>query len=191
MKLTPLGIEGAWLAESPLWTDERGFFREWFKRGEIYSKTGLDFSAQQANISVSNKGVIRGIHYSLAPEGQAKLVTCASGSIIDVIVDIRPNSPTFKKIEYVDLKGKSGNSLLIGAGLGHGFISLEEETSVSYLLSSPYVSELEFGISPTDQSLGINWHLELLDGAGVVISPKDATAPTLEERIINGTLPLN
>jgi dTDP-4-dehydrorhamnose 3,5-epimerase len=191
MELTPLGIEGAWLAKSPVRSDERGFFREWFKREEVLSKTKINFSVQQGNISISGKGAIRGIHYSLAPEGQAKWVTCVTGSIIDVIVDIRPSSPTFKRIEYVDLKGKAGNSLLIGAGLGHGFISLEEETSVCYLLSSPYVPELEFGISPTDESLGINWHMELLDGAGVVISPKDAAAPTLKERIISGTLPLN
>lgn len=191
MELTPLGIEGAWLAESRTRHDDRGTFREWFKQERIMEKTGLNFSVQQANISVNKKGVIRGIHYSLAPEGQAKWVTCVTGSIIDVIIDIRPSSPTFKRIEYVDLKAKDSKSLLIGAGLGHGFISLEDDTSVSYLLSSPYVPELEFGILPTDESLGINWHLELVGGDGVVISPKDASAPTLKEGIVNGTLPLN
>jgi dTDP-4-dehydrorhamnose 3,5-epimerase len=189
MELTPLGIEGAWLAESPVWRDDRGFFREWFKREEIFSKTGIDFSAQQANISVSNKGVIRGIHYSLAPEGQAKWITCVTGSIIDVIVDIRPNSPTYKKVEYVNLKGNESCSLLIGEGLGHGFIALEDGSSLSYLLSSPYLPEAEFEILPTDETLKVNWLRELGAEFGIVLSPKDSQAPTLEDRRVQGKLP--
>jgi dTDP-4-dehydrorhamnose 3,5-epimerase len=189
MELTPLGIEGAWLAESPLWSDDRGFFREWFKREEIFSKTGIDFSAQQANISVSNKGVIRGIHYSLAPEGQAKWITCVTGSIIDVIVDIRPSSPTYKKVEYINLKGNESRSLLIGEGLGHGFIALEDGTSLSYLLSSPYLPEAEFEIVPTDETLKVNWLRELDREFGIILSPKDAQAPTLEDRRVQGKLP--
>jgi dTDP-4-dehydrorhamnose 3,5-epimerase len=190
MELTPLAIEGAWLAESPVWSDDRGFFREWFKREEIFLKTGKDFSAQQANISVSNKGVIRGIHYSLAPEGQAKWITCVSGSIIDVIIDVRPNSPTYKRIEYVDLNGKEGRSVLVGKGLGHGFISLEDKSAVSYLISSPYSAEVEFEIVPTDKVLNINWHLELVGGLGVILSSKDAGAPTLDELRLSDKLPL-
>jgi dTDP-4-dehydrorhamnose 3,5-epimerase len=189
MEITPLGIEGAWLAESPVWKDDRGFFREWFKREQILSKTGIDFFAQQANISVSNKGVIRGIHYSMAPEGQAKWVTCVTGAVIDVIVDIRPNSPTYKKIEYVDLKGRENRSVLIGEGLGHGFISLEDGSSLSYLLSSPYLPESEFEILPTDETLKVNWHLELVGEFGIVLSPKDAQAPRLEDRRVQGKLP--
>jgi dTDP-4-dehydrorhamnose 3,5-epimerase len=189
MELTPLGIEGAWLAESPLRSDNRGFFREWFKREDVLSKTGLDFSTEQANISISNKGVIRGIHYSLAPQGQAKLITCVSGSIIDVIIDIRPNSHTYKRIEYVDLNGKVGRSVLLGKGLGHGFISLEDKSSVSYLMNSPYSSEVEFEIVPTDTELKINWHLELVGGLGIILSPKDAGAPTLNELRLKDKLP--
>lgn len=117
MKLTPLGIEGAWVAHSDLWNDERGFFREWFKAEEVYEATGLNFSIQQANISQSHSGVIRGIHYSLAQEGQAKWITCVAGSLIDVVVDIRPNSPTFKKIEYIELTPENGVSVLVGPGL--------------------------------------------------------------------------
>jgi dTDP-4-dehydrorhamnose 3,5-epimerase len=186
MELTPLGIEGAWKAESPLWTDERGYFREWFKRGEIFSKTGIDFSTQQANVSTSNKGVIRGIHYSLAPEGQAKWVTCVSGSIIDVIVDIRQNSPTFKKIEYVPLNENDGESLLIGPGLGHGFISTDEKSTVSYLLNSPYSPELEFGINPFDSDLNIAWG----DLSNVTkLSPKDRNSPSLHQQQLLKKLP--
>jgi dTDP-4-dehydrorhamnose 3,5-epimerase len=189
MELTPLSIEGAWLAESPVWIDDRGFFREWFKREEVFSKTGIDFSVQQANISLSQRGVIRGIHYSLAPEGQAKWVTCVQGSILDVVVDLRPESATFKKHELVDLKGNEGRALLIGVGLGHGFLSLDDNTSTSYLLSSPYSPSFEYEIQPNDPELNINWHLELTGGVGVVVSQKDSQAPSLQERARNGQLP--
>ena len=101
MKLTPLDIDGVWLAESPVWSDNRGFFREWFKCEDVKAATGIDFSIQQANISQSQRGVIRGIHYSLAPQGQAKWITCVQGSILDVVVDIRPKSPTYKKYIYI------------------------------------------------------------------------------------------
>jgi dTDP-4-dehydrorhamnose 3,5-epimerase len=189
MKLIPLGIEGTWLAESPVFSDDRGIFREWFKFGSAHESTALNFSVQQANISKSNRGVIRGIHYSLAPQGQAKWVTCVQGSILDIVVDIRPKSPTFKKYEIVNLKGDEGRALLIGTGLGHGFLALEDNTIVSYLLSSPYSPEFEFEIQPTDPEINIDWHLNLIGGVGVVVSPKDAQAPTLAERLAEGKLP--
>ena len=189
MKFTPLGIEGAWLAESPVWEDERGSFQEWFKSEEALEATGFIFSVQQANISSSKKNVIRGIHYSLAPGGQAKWVTCANGRITDLIVDIRPNSSTYKKIEYLDLQAGDGKSLLIGPGLGHAFISLEDNTNVSYLLSSPYSPEFEYGINPMDSELNINWNLESGLDNSAVISAKDLEAPTLETRRLEGRLP--
>ena len=96
MKLTPLGIEGVWLAESPIWSDDRGFFREWFKSEDIRNETGRDFGIEQANISLSSRGTLRGIHYSVAPRGQAKWITCVVGSIKDVIVDIRPDSKSLR-----------------------------------------------------------------------------------------------
>lgn len=189
MDLTPLGIQGAWLAESPIWKDNRGHFREWFKRDEVLSTTGIDFFVQQANISQSQRGVIRGIHYSLAPEGQAKWITCVQGSILDVVVDLRPESPTFKKHEIVHLKCNDGRALLIGVGLGHGFLSLEDNTYTSYLLSSPYNPAFECEIQPTDPELNINWHLELIADLEVVISDKDSNAPSLQYRARRGQLP--
>lgn len=186
MELTPLGIKGAWLAESPVWADDRGFFREWFKPEAIFSKTGFDFSVQQANISVSKQGVVRGIHYSLAPEGQAKWVTCASGSILDVIVDIRPNSPTFKKIEYVELRSDQERSILIGSGLGHGFISLQDNSVISYLLSSSFAPEFEHAINPLDPELGINWGDNVNN---FLISDRDSNSLLLLEKYKNSELP--
>ena len=101
MELTPLGIEGVWLAQSPVWKDDRGFLREWFKTENLNSVTGRDFAIEQANISLSSKGTLRGIHYSIAPRGQAKWITCVSGSIQDVVVDIRPASKTFG--QWIDI----------------------------------------------------------------------------------------
>jgi len=190
MNFRPLEIKGAWLIESQLWNDERGLFQEWFKHEEVLSNTGINFSVQQANISISKKGVIRGIHYSLAPGGQAKWVSCAHGSIIDVIVDIRPNSPTYKKIEYIHMKATDGKAILIGEGLGHGFVSLEETSAVTYLLNSPYMPNLEYEINPNDPELAINWDHIGNAGTEKLISKKDSNAPTLEQRRLDNLLPL-
>jgi dTDP-4-dehydrorhamnose 3,5-epimerase len=186
MELTPLGIEGAWLAESPVWSDDRGFFREWFKSERIDQILGRKFNVEQANISSSTKGTVRGIHYSLAAKGQAKWVTCVSGLIKDVIVDIRPNSKTYGKWIEVELSGTSGNAVLIGEGLGHGFVSLADVSTVAYLVSSPFSPSEEFEINPLDQAIGINWGLPLLE---LKISEKDKNALTLEERKKEGKLP--
>ncbi len=190
MELTPEKIEGVWLAQSPVWADDRGTFREWFRSSEISAVTGIAFEVKQANISISHQGVVRGIHYSLAPQGQAKWVTCIAGSIIDVIVDIRPNSKTYGQHIAVHLNAGDGRAVLIASGLGHGFISLENNTAISYLLSSPYSPKEEFEINPMDDALGINWVGQLTEGVEVILSPKDANAPTLAEQSKNGNLPL-
>lgn len=186
MKLTPLGIEGAWLAESPVWRDDRGFFREWFKAEDVKSASGQDFGIEQANISVSSAGTLRGIHYSIAPRGQAKWITCVSGAIKDVIVDIRPDSKSFGQWVEVELRGDSGKAVLISEGLGHGFVALEDNTAVAYLVSTPFSPNDEFEINPLDQKIAINWGLDL---NFLKISKKDRNAPTLEERLAGGKLP--
>jgi dTDP-4-dehydrorhamnose 3,5-epimerase len=186
MKLTPLGIDGAWLAESPVWSDDRGFFREWFKADDVKAATGIDFSIQQANISQSQRGVIRGIHYSLAPEGQAKWVTCINGSIRDVVVDISPKSPTYKKVLHIDLDGLDGKAVLISAGLGHGFASLSKTSTIAYLLSSPYSPSDEFEINPLDPELGIEWGVSPSE---ILLSERDKTALFLNVPDHKGELP--
>jgi dTDP-4-dehydrorhamnose 3,5-epimerase len=186
MDLTPLGIEGAWLAESPVWSDDRGFFREWFKSTDIKNATGRDFGIEQANISLSSRGTLRGIHYSIAPRGQAKWITCVSGSIKDVIVDIRPESNSFGKWIQVELSGSSGQAVFISEGLGHGFVALENNTAVAYLVSTPFSPTDEFEINPLDEKIGINWGMDLSE---LKISDKDKNAPTLAERLAEGKLP--
>lgn len=186
MKITPLGIEGAWVAESPIWSDDRGFFREWFKSADIKEATRRRFAIEQANISHSSKGTLRGIHYSIAPRGQAKWITCVSGAIKDVIVDIRPDSPTFGQWIDVDLRGDSGSAVFISEGLGHAFIALEDNTVVAYLVSTPFSPTHEFEINPLDEKIAINWGMQNSD---LKISDKDKKAPTLHERLTEGKLP--
>jgi dTDP-4-dehydrorhamnose 3,5-epimerase len=186
MKLTPLGIEGVWLAESPVWSDDRGFFREWFKSEDIENETGRNFAIEQANISLSSRGTLRGIHYSIAPGGQAKWITCVSGSINDVIVDIRPDSKSFGKWIQVELKGDSGRAVLISEGLGHGFLALEDNTTVAYLVTTPFSPSHEFEINPLDKEIGIIWGMDLKE---LKISDKDLKAATLAELLIEGKLP--
>jgi dTDP-4-dehydrorhamnose 3,5-epimerase len=186
MKLTSLGIDGAWLAESPVWRDDRGFFREWFKSEDVKAVTGRDFGIEQANISLSSAGTLRGIHYSIAPRGQAKWITCVSGSIQDVIVDIRPDSKTFGQWVDVELKSDSGKAVLISEGLGHGFLALEDNTAVAYLVSTQFSPTDEFEINPLDENIGIKWGMEL---NSLKISNKDKIAPTLVGRFTEGKLP--
>ena len=181
MDLIPLGIEGAWLAESPVWSDDRGFFREWFKLTEVKNAIGRDFRIEQANISLSSRGALRGIHYSIAPRGQAKWITCVSGSIKDVIVDIRPDSQTFGKWIGVELKGDSGKAVFISEDLGHGFVALEDSTAVAYLVSTPFSPSDEFGINPLDENIGIDWQIELGE---LKISDKDRNSPNLADVIL-------
>jgi dTDP-4-dehydrorhamnose 3,5-epimerase len=186
MKLTSLEIEGVWLAESSVWSDERGFFREWFKSEEIKNATGRDFGIEQANISLSSTGTLRGIHYSIAPRGQAKWITCVAGSIKDVIVDVRSNSKSFGQWIEIELRGNSGKAVLISEGLGHGFLALEDNTAVAYLVSTPFSPTHEYEINPLDEEIAINWGMDL---NLLKISEKDKNALTLAERLAEGKLP--
>ncbi|MFM1787366.1 MAG: dTDP-4-dehydrorhamnose 3,5-epimerase [Actinomycetota bacterium] len=181
-----LSISGAYVVTHRVFPDERGLFREWFKAEEITS-IDRDFAVQQANYSKSNQWVIRGIHYSLAPKGQAKIVTCASGKIVDVLVDLRAGSPSYLKIEYVELSEDSGRVVYIPSGVGHGFIVESETASVVYLTSSGYSPEYEKAICPTDKELGIQWPLPV--GEAGIISKADTEAPSLAQARESGTLP--
>jgi dTDP-4-dehydrorhamnose 3,5-epimerase len=186
MKLTPLGIEGVWLAESPVWSDDRGFFREWFKSENVKNETGRHFGIEQANISLSSRGTLRGIHYSIAPRGQAKWITCVAGSIKDIIVDIRPDSKSFGQWIEVALRGDSGKAVLISEGLGHGFLALEDNTAVAYLVSTPFSPTEEFEINPLDEKVGVNWGMEISE---LKISDKDRMAPCLMDLMSRNLLP--
>lgn len=187
MEIVPLNISGAWLANSKINTDSRGKFREWFKLNDIQIVTGVTFETRQANISTSSRGTVRGIHYSLSKEGQAKWVTCVSGKIRDVVVDIRVGSPTFGKWINIEISASDGNSILVGHGLGHGFSALEDNTCVAYLVSVEYSPDEEFEIYPLDEFLNIDWGVSKEE---MNISEKDRLAPGVDIRKIKNQLPM-
>jgi dTDP-4-dehydrorhamnose 3,5-epimerase len=184
VKLIELSIPGLFVLESPVWGDDRGSFREWFK-AEDFEDAGIKFQAQQANLSVSKKDVVRGLHYSMAPEGQAKVVTCAHGELDDVIVDIRVGSPTFGQYEVVHLVAGEERSVYVPAGVAHGFCVTSEVGALTYLLSSPFNATLELEIYPFDEEIGVAWNV----AGEPVMSPKDAGAPSLQERRSANELP--
>jgi dTDP-4-dehydrorhamnose 3,5-epimerase len=130
--------------------------------------------------------VLRGLHYSIAPEGQAKLVTCAFGELDDVIVDVRVGSPTFGRVEVVHLAANEERSVLLPAGAAHGFCVRSEHAALSYLLSSPFNPTMELEINPFDETLAVPWALK----EPPIMSEKDAAAPSLNDRIAAGELPM-
>jgi dTDP-4-dehydrorhamnose 3,5-epimerase len=184
VNLHELSIPGVVVATSPVWSDDRGYFREWFKSSD-FADAGVDFRTEQSNLSMSIRNVVRGLHYSLAPEGQAKVVTCVFGELDDVIVDIRVGSPAFGRVEVVHLAADLGHTVFLPKGVAHGFCVTSEVAALSYLLSSPFNAAMELEIDPFDDELKVPW---TIDGEPVV-SEKDATAPSLADRRAAGQLP--
>jgi dTDP-4-dehydrorhamnose 3,5-epimerase len=185
MKLEELSISGLFRLESPVWADDRGFFREWFV-ADSFGTSAPGFITAQTNLSFSTANVVRGLHYSLAPEGQAKVVTCVAGELVDVIVDIRVGSPTYGKYEAVTLRPDEGCSLLLPGGVAHGFCVVGESATMAYLLSSPFNPTMELEINPFDEEIGIAWPIS----GPAILSPKDSEAPSLSQRRKSGQLPV-
>lgn len=181
-----LKIEGAWAYTPQVHHDDRGSFAEAFRGAEFAADLGYRFEVAQANCSVSRHGVIRGIHFSDVPPGQAKFVTCASGSVLDVVVDLREGSSTFGEWEAVRLDGARRNAVFLAEGLGHAFMALTDDATVMYLCSTPYAPGREHGVNPLDPKIGIEWPL---DGINPVLSEKDQSAPSLQQALRDGILP--
>jgi dTDP-4-dehydrorhamnose 3,5-epimerase len=186
MQIEPLDIEGAWLFTPRIHGDERGAFLEWFKGGPFREATGHDLRLAQANCSISARGVVRGIHFADVPPGQAKYVTCVAGRIRDVVVDIRVGSPTFGRWTSVVLDSTDRRAIYLSEGLGHGFASLADNSTVVYLCSEGYNPSGEHGVHPLDPALGIDW---TLGDTSPELSVKDAAAATLGEALESGMLP--
>jgi dTDP-4-dehydrorhamnose 3,5-epimerase len=183
--MEPISIGGAWTFTPAVHRDDRGYFLEWFRAGELSSSLGYWPETAQANCSVSRRGVIRGIHFSDVPPGQAKYVSCVQGAILDVVVDIRVGSPSYGRWEAVRLDDESRQALFISEGLGHAFTALSDQATVIYLCSTPYAPGREHGVNPLDPAIGIRWPAD----AEPVLSGKDAAAPTLAQARAAGLLP--
>ena len=185
MDVRELDVAGAWEITPRLHPDSRGQFFEWLTDRGFTGFAGHRLDVRQANCSVSAAGVLRGLHFAQLPPSQAKYVTCVSGSVFDVVVDIRVGSPTFGRWDAVELDDRNRKSVYISEGLAHGFLALQDNSTVMYLCSAEYSPEREYTIAATDPALAIDWP----GGHDLVISDRDAAAPTLEEVRAAGLLP--
>src|SRR5258708_7694193 len=156
-----LEIDGCWVLTPRIHRDGRGSFLEWFRESEFYADLGYRMDVGQANCSVSRRGVIRGIHFSDVPPGQAKYITCASGAIVDVVVDLRVGSPGFGRWQAVQLDEETRRALFISEGLGHAFVALSDQATVLYLCSTPYAPAREHGVHALDPAIGIAWPVDM------------------------------
>jgi len=191
MTYRELSVPGAWEITPAQHGDPRGVFLEYFQSGPFRDAVGHAFDLQQANCSVSAAGVLRGIHYADVPPGQAKYVTCAKGAVLDVAVDIRVGSPTFGAWDSVLLDDVDRRAIYLSEGLGHAFLSLEDDSTVLYLCSIGYSPGREHGLHPLDPEIGIVWPATARDGTPITpeLSAKDLAAPTLSEAAVQGLLP--
>ncbi len=179
MPLQEMKIKGAWIHSPIRHNDERGYFEEQFKLSEIAAELGLSFTVRQVNQSVSNRGVIRGIHFTDSPDGQAKYISCPKGRIWDVVVDLRVGSPTYGQWDAAELSPINGKSILISPGLGHAFLSLDDDSVSTYLCSTEYDPKSDKGFNPLSSSFAINFQ-EIAEQNGIsqlVISERDMGAP--------------
>jgi dTDP-4-dehydrorhamnose 3,5-epimerase len=187
MKIRELAVPGAWEITPTVHGDSRGMFFEWLTDRGFSSFAGHRLDVRQANCSVSSAGVLRGVHYAQVPPSQAKYVTCLRGAVFDVVVDIRLGSPTFGQWDSVLLDDSDRRTIYISEGLGHGFLALQDNSTVMYLCSAEYDPQREHTICATDPALGIDW--PLVNGAAPTLSDRDAAAPSLDEVRASGLLP--
>jgi dTDP-4-dehydrorhamnose 3,5-epimerase len=158
--------------------DSRGYFVETFRADKLEEFLGFKINFCQDNESKSSRGVLRGLHYQLAPAAQTKLVRVIQGRVLDVAVDIRKGSPTFGKHVAVELSGENKKQLLVPRGFAHAFVVLEDDTIFAYKVDNYYSPENDRGIAFDDEALGIDW---MVPHAELNLSAKDTTQPKLHE----------
>lgn len=178
MEYKECDISGVWIIEPKLFSDERGYFMESFKQEEFEAHVGkIDFI--QDNESCSSRGVLRGLHYQLPPYSQAKLVRVIKGSVLDVAVDLRKDSPTFGQYVSVELSGENKRQLFVPRGFAHGFHVLSDEAVFSYKVDNPYRPAYERSIRYDDPDIAVDWKIALDEQ--LCLSNKDLKAPWLKE----------
>ncbi|GAA4710454.1 dTDP-4-dehydrorhamnose 3,5-epimerase family protein [Phytohabitans rumicis] len=185
MKIRSLSIDGAWEITPQPHGDPRGLFLEWYRFDKLAEVVGHPLELAQANMSVSARGVVRGVHFADVPPGQAKYVTCPRGAVLDVIVDIRVGSPTFGRWDAVRLDDVDRRAVYIGEGLGHGFCALTDDATLTYLCSTTYNPGAEHTVHPLDPDLAIEWPADAPQ-----LSARDDAAPSLAEAMASGLLPV-
>jgi dTDP-4-dehydrorhamnose 3,5-epimerase len=179
MRFTSTPLTGAYLVEIAKIGDERGFFgRSWCRRE--MAEHGLDGEIAQVNTSFSRaRGTLRGLHFQIAPHRESKLVRCTRGAIFDVIVDLRPESPTFRQWFGAELTADNHIALYSPKGFAQGFITLQDDTEITYFASDPYAPGKDRGVRWNDPQFGIQWPLQ-----PVVISDKDREWPDFTNEVL-------
>jgi dTDP-4-dehydrorhamnose 3,5-epimerase len=183
MQVDSFAIDGPLLLTPRLFADERGFFQESWNQRSFAEALGLEPEQapvfHQDNHSRSSRGVLRGLHYQLPPEPQAKLVRCVSGAIFDVAVDLRRSSPSYGQWVGAVLSDENHQQLWIPVGFAHGFLTLSDSADVLYKASGFWSRDCERSLRWDDPSLAIAWSFEQLAGQAPLLAPKDAAAPDL------------
>ncbi|MPN09067.1 dTDP-4-dehydrorhamnose 3,5-epimerase [bioreactor metagenome] len=171
-------LDGVYIVEPKVFGDHRGFFMEsWSKRA--FEEAGLHYDFVQDNHSLSTgKGTLRGIHFQRGDQAQAKLVRCVRGAVLDVAVDLRPASSTYKQWVSVELSEENFRQFLIPRGFGHGFVTLTDDVEFLYKADNPYAPEADGGILWNDPELGVNWGIEQ-----PILSEKDRHNPLLKDAV--------
>jgi len=177
MKFIPTKLEGCFILEPTIILDERGYFIESFNEQTFQKGIGQSVHSVQDNQSYSSKGVLRGLHYQCGEHAQAKLVRVLQGEVLDVAVDIRPDSPTYGQYESVLLSGENQRQFFVPRGFAHGFLVLSNTATFFYKCDNFYHKESEGGVLFSDPKIGIDWEFPLRE---MIISEKDKFQPLLE-----------
>lgn len=185
MNVRELSISGTYVFAPDVFPDPRGLFTAPYQE-EIFAKTvGHSLRVAQSNHSVSRRGTIRGVHFADTPPGQAKYVYCPRGVLLDVVVDLRVESPTFGQWAAIRLDSDTCYALYISEGLGHAFVALADDTVMAYLCSTGHNPAAEHAINPLDPELHLPWPSDI----SPIVSDKDASASTLADAVDQGLLP--
>jgi dTDP-4-dehydrorhamnose 3,5-epimerase len=186
LRVDRLEIDGLLLLTASKHGDERGFFSEVF-RADVLAAQGIDATFVQDNHATSaRRGVVRGLHYQVAPSAQGKLVRCARGVILDVAVDIRRGSPTFGRHVATELSEANWRQIWVPPGFAHGYVTLSADTEVLYKVTSYYDPAAERGVAWDDPALGIDWRI---DASEAILSAKDGRNPRLADAEVVFTYP--
>jgi len=178
MNFKRLAVPDVILCEPAIFGDDRGYFSETFKQDKLDDFLGFNINFCQDNESKSSMGVLRGLHYQLAPHAQTKLVRVIQGSVLDVAVDIRKGSPTFGQHVAVELTAENKKQLLVPRGFAHGFVVLSKEAIFAYKVDNYYSPECDRGIAFDDAALAIDWQLKT---SALQLSAKDTQQPLFKD----------
>ena len=181
MKFTETKVSGVFLIEPELHADDRGSFARSFCVDD-FNEAGIDIHVVQANISFNkHSGAVRGMHYQASPHAEAKVVRCTSGALYDVVVDLRPDSPSYSQWIGIELNGVNRNAMFVPKGCAHGFQTLADGTEVSYLMSERYVPASASGVRYDDPAFGIEWPLTVSS-----VSDQDRGWPDFQPQVGTG-----